>query len=90
MTVASNFRPERAFDVQTSTIDRDLYVVRGTDAFLFGEVEARIWNLCDASNSIADIATHVADVFRVEESLAVDDVSEFVGQLMEAGLVEEA
>jgi len=90
MSIDTGFRPERAFDVQTSTIDSDLYLVRGTDAFRLGEVEREIWRLCADGNSVADIAARIADGFQVDAETALGDVRGFVEQLRDAGLVEEA
>lgn len=90
MTTDTSVRPDRAFDVQTSTIDRYLYLVRGSDAYRLGDVEREIWRLCEGKLTIAEIAASIASQFEVDEDVATQDVQAFVEQMMEAGLVEAA
>lgn len=50
---------------------------------VLNEVGGRIWELVDGSRTVADIARILVDEYEVSEEQALQDVTEFVQQLME-------
>ena len=49
-----------------------------------------IWQLCDGSSSIGAIARSLAERYRVDEKLLLDDIAAAVTMFRERGLVEVA
>lgn len=54
------------------------------------EVGSRIWELCDGTRSVGEIAHAVAEEFEVDEATAAADAGEFVGQLLGTRLLVPA
>lgn len=51
------------------------------------EVATNIWNHLDGEHSLEQIATQLAGSYAVEESMAMTDVEEFCGSLLNEGLI---
>jgi hypothetical protein len=81
-------RPLRAFDVRVNESNGSLLLVRGMDAFELGDVEAVIWQHCDGTKTVDDIATTLVDEFAVEREVALRDVKAFVSELRSVDLLE--
>lgn len=56
--------------------------------FTLNAVGAAIWELIDGQRSLADIIEQIRVAFEVQPDEAERDVSEFLADLCEAGLVE--
>ena len=58
---------------------------------LFGEVETVVWEACAAGpQSIPDLARLIVETFDVEGEAAMEDITEFVASMVEAGLLDLA
>ena len=56
--------------------------------YSFNGTGTRIWKLLESPKTVADLATAIASEYEVEASQAERDVTEFVGEMKAAGLVE--
>ncbi len=56
--------------------------------FVLNEVGAAIWAQLDSEHDAAAIATRIAERFAVPAETARRDVTQFLGTLVEAGLLE--
>ncbi|MFC1540365.1 PqqD family protein, partial [Gemmatimonadota bacterium] len=52
------------------------------------ETGAEIWNVLDGQKTVSDIITHIRNEFEVTEEVAERDTGEFLGQLIDLGLLE--
>lgn len=58
--------------------------------FALNAVGEHIWNEMDGTKTVGDLCGSVVAAFEVSEEEAVKDAQEFLGQLIEAGLVVDA
>ena len=58
--------------------------------FALDPVAECIWGQINGDRSLEEILRHILSVFDVAEEQARSDLAEFVAQLVEAGLIEEA
>jgi len=56
--------------------------------YSFNGTGTRIWKLLESPKTVADLATAIASEYEVEAAQAERDVTEFVGEMKAAGLVE--
>jgi hypothetical protein len=80
--------PVRSFDVRVNISDDGLLLVRGHEAYELDGVGVRIWHLCDGRRSIDDITRELLDEFDAPPALLAADITAFVAQLRESGLLE--
>jgi len=52
------------------------------------ETGAEIWNVLDGKNTVSEIIKHICNTFEVGEEVAERDTLEFLGQLIDMGIVE--
>ena len=52
------------------------------------ETGAEIWNVLDGERSVSEIISHIFNTFEVPEEDADKDTRDFIGQLIEMGLLE--
>lgn len=60
------------------------------ELFVLSETGRSIWERLDGQHSLDDLVAGVVSEFEVEEEQARSDALVFIGQLEEAGLIEEA
>ena len=89
-TRAYNVMPTRAYNVRVNESNAALLLVRGMDAYELGEIEALIWENCDGSQSVDDIAGKIAEAYGVQHDVALSDAGAFIDELRTAGLLESA
>jgi hypothetical protein len=89
--------PRRAANLATRTVAGETIAVpiRASAAdlesiYVFNEVGARIWSLLDGCEDREAIARELAREFEVGEAAAREDVSRFLHELADLGLVEAA
>jgi len=72
------------------TIDGEALVVQPQDGMMnvLNDVGALVWESCDGTRTIAEIARLVRAKYDVSEEAALADVAEFVRDLQDKGLVE--
>lgn len=78
----------RSYEVQIALAGNKLFMLKGLDAYEVGEVGRHIWNLCDESNSVEQVAEAVAQEFSVEGRVGMDDVVSFPCALEDEGLID--
>lgn len=84
-------KPKRHFAVRVRKMGERRFLIRSNDVFELDPVGALIWELCDGDNTGDDIVARVVAAFPdAPPDVASRDVAEFLGQLLEAGLVAEA
>lgn len=57
--------------------------------FSLNPVAAHIWQQLDGTKNVAEALGDVLEAFSVDEAQAKSDIEEFVGDLLEAGLIVE-
>ena len=60
------------------------------ELFVLSETGRSIWERLDGRHSLDDLVASLVSEFAVEEEQARNDALAFIGQLEEAGLIEEA
>ncbi len=73
----------RLVDNETILIDLAAGIYFGLDG-----VGKRIWESIGEGHSLATVATVIATEYEVDEARAQSDVIEFIGELMERGLLK--
>lgn len=58
--------------------------------FALSAVGERVWSLLDGTRSVEQLRDGVVEEFDVDPAAALADVSAFLGELLEAGLIEPA
>ena len=83
--VATDLRPRLHPQVAGQMIENEAVLVLADtgQVLVLNEVGGRIWELADGSRTIAEIARILTDEYDVSEEQALQDVSEFVQQLIE-------
>ncbi len=71
--------------------DTILVAVRGELArleriFVLNTVGKHIWSTLDGEKTVADVTAGVCEAFETDHATALDDVSEFLADLEDAGL----
>ncbi len=69
--------------------DSVLLDIDSGEYFSLNEVGGRLWELCDGSRSVGDIAEVICSEYDVTPDAAVDDACELLESLAGAGLVVE-
>ena len=89
--------PCRLDDVIVREIAGEVFLVpiRGRladlqELFVLNGVGEWLWQRLDGSRSVRDLSKDLAETYEVEEDEAVADVTSFLGELEEAGLLEAA
>jgi methyltransferase-like protein len=57
--------------------------------FALNPTAAYIWEQLDGRQSLDDIHRGIMDHFQVDNRQALDDLEEFIGQLLDAGIIQE-
>ena len=55
--------------------------------YTLNEVGARIWDLCDGTNNIENIAATICNEFEVTREIAFKDILELMNDLSQEGLI---
>ncbi len=81
----------RAADVRQRTIDTEAVVVRqqAAEVVVLNEVGGRILELLDGQRTLAEVVDVLVVEFEVERAVLEADAVAFVGEVVEAGVVEE-
>jgi hypothetical protein len=85
-----NSRPAPHPQVAARVVDESAVIVladRG-EVNVLNPVGTRIWELCDGSRSVRQIAEIIASEFDVTAERALQDTEEFLGQLLQSNAVE--
>lgn len=60
---------------------------QGGEYFALDEVGSRIWELCDGTRTVDEIARTVSLEYEVDDATAAADLAELLAQLSEARLI---
>lgn len=91
MTAESTvYRTKR--DVRFRVVRDEAVVVRQEDAevIALNDVGASVLSLLDARRSVREILDALLEQYDVEREVLARDLSKFLGELLDAGIVEEA
>jgi len=82
--------PKRRADVRVRVVDGDLVVFDRRQELIhqFNPTARYIWERCDGTATVADIAQHLAEVFGVAPQTAAADVVVFLAHLHTLELLE--
>jgi hypothetical protein len=80
--------PRPALDTRVRRVGGRLLVARGNDAFELSDVAGFIWERCDGSRTVGDIAIEVVESYDVEPQVATDDMREIIQELESKGFLE--
>jgi hypothetical protein len=76
----------------TAPVDEELVMLDSEESRYFGlnDVGASIWELLERPSTVAEICGKLTEEYRVAPETCREQVSDFVQQLVDAGLVEVA
>ena len=80
--------PSRVLNARVRNFRGKTFVAMGEQVFELTETAALAWTSIDGSRTVADIARIVCTEYDVDEETALADVSELLGTLVRAGLIE--
>jgi hypothetical protein len=83
-------RPLRDPDVEWSELAGEVVLLAGDGEHDLNEVGSRIWQLCDGTRTVRQIAARVVGEFDVDPRTAERDAVEFVEALFRDGLLVHA
>ena len=88
--ISHDSRPVAFGQIVAFPLDSELILChRGTgEVFVLNQTGARIWELCDGSRTISEIAREIAASYPVTYRRAVGDVCDLVSRLCSATLME--
>ncbi len=69
--------------------DAVLLDIESGEYFALNDVGGLVWDLCDGSRSVADVADLISAEFEVDKSTALTDALELLESLAGVGLVVE-
>lgn len=81
----------RRKDIPWRKIDTEALIVNPKTSLIYplNSTAVRIWELIDGEKDAQQITVIIADEFEADEETIKNDVSDFIGQLKDAGLVEK-
>lgn len=91
-TPISDTRLVAAEDVIVTEVEGELVMLDRTEEIYYGlnEVGAFLWEELDEPRTVAELHAATAEAFDVTEAECRDDVHDFLGDILEAGLVTRA
>ena len=92
LTVPVDYQPEKAADVLELDME-DGYILFNHDSSLVHHLNpsaAIIWQLCDGTATISELAADIAAEFRVDERQTVKQLTGVIAELDALGLVRDA
>ncbi|MGG1343645.1 PqqD family protein [Bacillus toyonensis] len=81
-------KPSRDIFVQYRVINGIKYIMKNYKVFQLDEIEEMIWDSFDGHTTIQQIAEKIADIYKVEHAIVLQDVELFVQEMLEKELVE--
>jgi len=85
-------KPKRLDRVIERQMDNELvlYDSQTDRTFLLNHVSAAIWDLCDGTNTIQDIAREISIHFHTPEQTVLDDAMAAIRKFLAEGILVEA
>lgn len=81
--------PTRSINARFNVVRGKSFVTRRNVSYELDEVGARIWELCDGTRSLTDIAQALTHEYDVPYEQALDDSRDFIMELREKGLLDQ-
>ncbi len=81
-------KPEKAFNVIFNSLRGKTYLTRYNMTYEVDETGLSIWELCDGTHTVEDIAEAVSKEYDVPYDQAQADCQEFLGELTAKGLLQ--
>lgn len=69
--------------------DGEFYIILNLSIFSVNEVGARIFDLCDGQNTLNNISDKLLSIFDIKKDELNKDIEEYIGLLMDKGLIYE-
>jgi hypothetical protein len=90
MSPLENDQVYRKKDIPWRIIEGEAIVVEvdRDEIIHLNETGAEIWNVVDGKTTVSEIIEHICGVFEVSEEVAERDTLQFLGQLIDMGIVE--
>lgn len=80
--------PQRNRDVELREVGNESVLVTPSgDTFALNPTARAIWELCDGTTTVDELAVALSDVFAIDRATAIDDVAATIEQLRAVGLV---
>jgi hypothetical protein len=88
--VTTGSRPRRAESISASMLDDDLvlYAAETGQSYALNAVGRTIWELCDGTSSVEEIAGRIASSYGIPVEQALSDTQELIDELAQAQLIE--
>ena len=88
--LSGNERPHRSSDTAFRIVDGEAVIVSPKEGVVrvLNNVGTSIWQMSDGKKSIKELVEKIVEEFDVERSIALADVSHFVGDLVKAELLQ--
>ncbi len=82
--------PKGRLDVHVRRVEGDTLILdrQGRLVHQLNQTASFIWDRCDGTSAVADIADQLAKAFDVDPRLAAQDVAALICQLQQLGLLE--
>jgi hypothetical protein len=83
-------RPRQRPHIESEPLDDDAVLIDlvSGDYHVLNRTGFAIWELCDGTHSIDELAEIIADVYSIDYDRAVDDVTSLIERLRGADLIE--
>lgn len=85
----SIYRPVGDLAVEKTDTELLVLMLQNGSYFGLGKVGSFIWEHLDGEQSLHELSLEVSGTFAVERPQALEDLLEFTGELLEAGLIEK-
>jgi hypothetical protein len=82
-------KPQKRFNVRFQVVQGKNLLVQRNNAYEIDEVGFSIWELCDGSRTVGEIAEALTQEYKVEYAVALADSQEFIDDLKTKGLLED-
>ena len=80
--------PQRSRDVELrETGAKSVLVTASGSTFALNPTARAIWELCDGTTTVDELAVAISEVFAIDRATAIDDVTATIEQLRAAELV---
>jgi pyrroloquinoline quinone biosynthesis protein D len=87
-SIENSSKPKRAFDVRFQSVRGRHLLVQRNQAFELDPVGVRIWELCDGTHTLQEMAGTIASEYDISSEQAQEDLVEFLQDLQNKGLIE--
>jgi len=80
--------PQKMFNVRLNAVRGKTILVQRNQAYELDEVALKIWELCDGSHSVEDIASKLINEYAVNYDEALKDCKAYITELKDMQLLQ--